>query len=189
MRKKSPLIGMAVTILAALAVAAPGQMDPADPNGRPIGADRLYYGAAYYPEHWPASEIDRDTLSSKTGTVLATYGNGLADGKPAIIEARTGKGKVVILGTDPGTEALGKLLLRLAGEAGIRPMAQGEAGVVVVPRAGGNASGWVVVNVTGTTKKISLESGSVDLLSGREQSGALELAPYDVMVLQRSARR
>ncbi len=135
------------------------------------------------------ADLWQETLSSKSGRVLATYGNGLADSKPAIIEARTGKGKVVILGTDPGPEALGKLLLRLAGEAGIKPMAQGEAGVIVSPRAAGNSSGWVVVNVTGTPKKITLESGGVDLLSGREKTRSLALAPYDVVILRSSGSR
>jgi beta-galactosidase len=135
------------------------------------------------------ADLWQETLSSKSGRVLATYVNGLADSKPAIIEARTGKGKVVILGTDPGPDALGKLLLRLAGEAGIKPMAQGEPGVIVSPRAAGNASGWVVVNVAGTPKKITLESGGVDLLSGREKPRTLELAPYDVVVIKSSGSR
>jgi beta-galactosidase GanA len=140
-------------------------------------------------EHEGTADLWQETLSSKSGRVLARYGNGLADGRPAIIEASVGKGRVVILGTDPGPEDLRRLLLRLAGEVGIKPVAQGDAGAIVSPRAGANSHGWVVVNVSGTAKKIALDGIGVDLISGREKPRNLELAPYDVVVIKRSGSR
>jgi hypothetical protein len=47
----------------------------------------------------------------------------------------------------------------------------------------------VVVNVSGTAKKIALDGIGVDLISGREKPRNLELAPYDVVVIKRSGSR
>ena len=127
-----------------------------------------------------------ETLSTATGRVLARYQGGMVDGQPAIVESPVGRGKVVLLGTDPGPEALRNLLLRLAGEAGIAPVAKGDGGVVAVPRAGTKTRGTVLVNLTGEAKRLTLpEAGGTDLLSGKAQGQDVTLPPYGVLVLQK----
>lgn len=127
-----------------------------------------------------------EALSSTGGTVIATYKNGMHDGKPAIIENKVGKGKVVFFGTDPGRKQLSELLLRYAKEQNISPLANGDAGVVIAPRGNGKDNGAVLVNLTNETKKLTLEGKNsyTDVLSGKKTGFMIELEPYGVRVLQ-----
>lgn len=128
-------------------------------------------------------------LSSDKGKVLSSYTTGHHEGKPAIIENKKGKGKVVLLGTDPGKEAMGKLLLHYAGEAGITPDATGDPGVIVVPREG-SSKGYVLVNISYEPKTIKLNnfSGIVKEVIKDEQvncNADIVLKPYETKLLFR----
>jgi beta-galactosidase GanA len=116
--------------------------------------------------------------------VMATYRNGMHNGKAAIIENKVGKGKVVVLGCDPGREAYSALALYYAKEAGVQPLAEGDPGVVIAPRKG-TGDGLVIVNLTNETRKIKInDTGYRSLLSRRVISMQnLILNPYEVYVL------
>ena len=68
--------------------------------------------------------------------MLANYIGGAHDKKPAIIENSVGKGRVIMLGTDPGKLALKKLLLYAANKSNVKPLATGDEQVVIVPALG-----------------------------------------------------
>jgi len=126
----------------------------------------------------------QEALNTK-GTVLATYQNGFLAGKPAVAQNKVGKGTVVFLGTGIGRKNLSKLMLHLASEQNIAPLASGDTDVVVVPRQG-TSQGTVIVNISNDKKKIMLPfTGGKDLLSGKNVEAWLDLAPYQVMVLEK----
>ena len=142
------------------------------------------------PESVPALEraecsLISDALSSETGRVLARYESGMHDGQAAIIENQVGKGKVVVLGTDPGAVNYGRIARYYSKQAGIEPIATGDGGVVLIPRAGKKGRGLVVDNLANKTKVIHAPvNGFKDLISGRTlNSELLELGPYQVLVL------
>lgn len=127
------------------------------------------------------------SLNSQKGTVIAQYTTGHHAGKPAVIENKAGKGKVVVLGTDPGKEAMKKLYLKYATEAGIMTDATGDGGVVIVPRKG-KEEGMVIVNIANETKTIRLNGifgNANELISGQEinLNGEIKLSPYEIKVL------
>ncbi|MEI7675133.1 MAG: beta-galactosidase [Bacteroidales bacterium] len=126
-------------------------------------------------------------LSSNNGNVLANYNGGAHDKKPAIIENSVGKGRVIMLGTDPGKPALKKLLLYAAEKSNIKPMATGDEQVVIVQRKG-KESGWVLVNLSKNAKKIVLNTDTKSfeniLLDSKFSSKEFELKPYEVQVLK-----
>lgn len=127
-----------------------------------------------------------EALSSEDGRVIATYLNGMHAKEAAIIENTVGKGKVVLLGTDPGREHLGQLLRHYAKEQGIEPLASGDAGPLVVHRKGSKQEGFILDNITAEPKTIELPKGKyTDILTGKSYSAGQELAPYEVRVLQR----
>lgn len=128
-----------------------------------------------------------EALSSDKGKVLATYQNGMHEGKPAIIENKVGKGKVVMLGTDPGRENLKELFLHYAREQKIEPLATGDAGVVVAPRGNEKQNGTVVVNIMNEPKTITLPGKGTytDILSDQKVGNSLQLKPYEVRVLRK----
>lgn len=134
----------------------------------------------------PEGSLWSEALSSENGEVLATYENGMHNAEPAIIEASHGKGKVVILGTDPGKEAYKKLALHYAEEAGITPLASGDSQVVVAPRKGNGEEGTIIVNIANAEKQITLpEAPGTDMLTGEETGRKLTLAPYEVKVCRK----
>ncbi len=122
-----------------------------------------------------------DALSSKTGKVLAPYRTGMHDGKPAIVENRKGRGRVVILGTDPGKEAFVKIVEKYATEEGIRRWAMGDPGVMLVPRK----SIIILDNISNERKILKLNASfSKDLITGKIiDPEKLQLSPYQVMIL------
>ncbi|MEX0324031.1 MAG: beta-galactosidase [Puniceicoccaceae bacterium] len=127
-----------------------------------------------------------DALTSDSGKILARYRNGMHDGLPAIIENKVENGKVIILGTDPGKENLSRMLLKLAAEQEIQPVATGDPGVVIGPRVRkGQTSGYVVDNISGEVKSIRLpiETAS-DILTDQKTAGQITLQPYQVRVLE-----
>lgn len=126
-----------------------------------------------------------ETYSSKGGKVLATYKDGTLAGKPAIIETRIGKGKLVVMGTDPGDKAMEFLYKKVAEDAKVAPLAQGQAGCLLVPRG---QKGLVLLNFSNETKNLSskLITGSIDLISGKKiESENVSLKAYEVLVLRR----
>lgn len=126
-----------------------------------------------------------EALSSSEGQSLASYRNGMHKGKKAIIENKVGKGKVVMLGTDPGREALQTLLKKYTLELGIEPVIQGETGVLAVPRHG-KQEGLILDNITNSSKEISLPQGSFkNILDNKTYKGKLTLSPYQVLVLRK----
>jgi len=76
--------------------------------------------------------------------VLAAYSGGPLDGLAAVVECPIGKGRVILLGTQPDDAWLKKLIGRLAPRAGI----ESDSGVVVAERvtAEGKPAGAVIVN-------------------------------------------
>jgi len=133
----------------------------------------------------PEAMLWSEALTSKTGKILATYQQGMHKSLPAIIENRVGKGKIVVLGTDPGIDAFKALAIKYSGEAGIIPIALGDPGVVVSPRKGPVNNGVVVVNISQEKKTITLpKKGMTDILTGSEETDILHLKPYEVKVLK-----
>ena len=115
---------------------------------------------------------------------LATYAENEMDGLAAITRRRMGKGQVIALGTMPPPEDMARLLLQLAEEAGIAPVAAATPNVLVAPRAGSAGEGMVVVEYEHRAGSLTLPRPMTDLLAGKRHEGVIELAPYSVMVLK-----
>lgn len=123
------------------------------------------------------------SLSSEKGNSLATWENGMLAGKAAIIENQVGKGKVVVLGTDPGKEAIATIVGRYCREAGLSPVIKGDAGVVAVPREGKVGKAIALVNITGEVKTVYLPTAGKDLLTGQPALTGQTLQPYEVKLV------
>ncbi len=123
-----------------------------------------------------------EALSYQKGKVIARYNSGMHKGQPAIIESSAGKGKVVVLGTDPGKDVYGKLVAAYAREQGIEPLAKGDSEVIVAPR---NESDMMIVNIANDDKTIYLEPGNTyeDQLNNEPVEGEIQLKPYEVKLL------
>lgn len=127
-----------------------------------------------------------ETIYSKKGRVIAKYKGGILEGKPAIVETQIGNGKLVYIGTDPGSEAITAMTLKYARENNIEPIASGDKGLAIVRRQSKNSKGIVVVNIFNQSKIVIIPSvkDGTDILTGEVQkSDNLELKPYDVKII------
>jgi beta-galactosidase len=124
-------------------------------------------------------------LSSKNGKTIATYEGGIHNNQSAIIENKVGKGKVLLLGTDPGKAALKKILLHTAKSIGIEPLATGDEKVVIVPRKNNIR---IIVNLSKNAKSIQLNSSAYSLRNLLNDSTIsttnLKLKPFEVLILK-----
>ncbi|MBM4144482.1 MAG: hypothetical protein FJ225_12970, partial [Lentisphaerae bacterium] len=115
---------------------------------------------------------------------LATFTDNELNGLAAVTRRRLGKGQVILLGTMPSNEDLQRLLLEVAGEAGVKPVAEASPNVLAVPRAGKAGKGMVVIEHEHKPGSLTLPRPMTDLLTGKRHTGVVELAPYSVMVLK-----
>ncbi|WP_020529969.1 beta-galactosidase [Flexithrix dorotheae] len=126
-----------------------------------------------------------EALTSKKGEVLATYLNGMHDGKNAIIENKVGKGKVVLIGSFPGKSAMKALVLDLAKDQNISPLGEGDPDVLIVPRGNQDNEYYFVINLKNEEQEVILpfQQFSDEFTEAKYQSGKLTLKPFEVMCL------
>ena len=105
----------------------PGGVTKLKAEGEPIGC-------RWWCDAYELRQTDR--------RVLAAYAGGPLDGLAAVVECPIGKGRVILLGTQPDDAWLRKLIGRLA------PGAKSDPGVMVTERvtADGKPAGAIIVN-------------------------------------------
>jgi len=103
--------------------------------------------------------------------VLAAYAGGPLDGLAAVVECPVGKGRVILLGTQPDDAWLKKLIGRLAPRPGI----ESDPGVVVAERvtAEGKPAGAIIINTR--RESATYRNG---------ESGSKTLAGYAVKIVK-----
>lgn len=122
-----------------------------------------------------------DALEPREAEVLATYTSGPNEGCAAVTRRKLGAGAVIVLGTMPA----GGDLVRLLVEAGAAPSVEASESVLAAPRNGEAGGGMVVLELENRAGWLDLdERKMVDLLTGAEHTGRLELAPYATLVLR-----
>lgn len=122
---------------------------------------------------------------AEKGQVLASVTEGYASvvGCPVIQKIPCGKGFVWLLGTVPNAGDLRKLMKMVCGEAGV-PVPETTGTVTVVPRVGESRRGLILVETGNVPGSYTLEEPMTDLLTGKRYEGAVELKPYDLLVLE-----
>ncbi|MFC4011178.1 beta-galactosidase [Nonomuraea purpurea] len=172
------------------------------PDGYP-GAFRRLIGAKI-DEYWPARPHEvfavefadgrratstwwRDDLHLETGTALATYADGLLEGRAAVVENRFGAGRVVYLATLLEQSAFDSVVLDAVAAAGVRPLLQDVPSHVECSVRGDAAHEYLfLLNHSGELNaSVPLEAEGTDLLTGTTVSGTVELAPLGAAVIQR----
>ncbi|MEU9063356.1 beta-galactosidase [Streptomyces sp. NPDC048430] len=164
-----------------------------DDRIRPGGMDsrlRELFGIRTVHEWWPLDEgatveCDgfRSTLWSEelepdgSAETVSAYRGGELDGLPAVLR----KGTAWYVSTLPEPEALRGLLGRAAAGAGVRPVLEGlPAGVEAVRRG----ELLFLLNHGRSPAGVKLPGLHVDLLTGAESDGVVELERYGVAVLR-----
>ncbi|MGW0781835.1 beta-galactosidase [Streptomyces sp. NPDC002913] len=164
-----------------------------DDRVRPGGMDsrlRELFGIRTVHEWWPLDadasvECDgfRGTLWSEelehdgSAEAVAGYRGGELDGLPAVLR----KGTAMYVSTLPEPAALRELLGRAAAGAGVRPVVEGLPSGVEAVRRG---ELLFLLNHGGSPAGVKLPGRYLDLLTGAEADGGVELERYGVAVLR-----
>ncbi|MEU6713617.1 beta-galactosidase [Nonomuraea sp. NPDC046802] len=171
------------------------------PDGYP-GAFRRLIGAKI-DEYWPARPHEvfavefadgrrttstwwRDDLHLETGTALATYADGLLEGRAAVVENRFGAGRVVYLATLLEQSAFDSVVLDAVAAAGVRPLLEDVPSHVECSVRGDGAHEYLfLLNHSGElSASVPLKAEGTDLLTGATVSETVELAPLGAAVIR-----
>lgn len=116
--------------------------------------------------------------------VLATVTGGYSSlvGKALIFEKQLGKGKIVVLGTEPSREDCKRLLCSVLADS-CQPRIEGE--VAAAYRYGDGLSGIGAQEYGGREGKLYLEGCYTDLLTNVTYQGEAALKPYQTLILKK----
>jgi beta-galactosidase len=127
-----------------------------------------------------------DIIHAETAEVLATYKTDFYAGQPALTVNQFGKGKAYYVATCLGQDALVPLVAKLCADKSIASPVPGvPAGVEISARVSPSGEQLIyLLNHATESTTVTLPSGSYrDLLSGKQLSGSVDMAQYDVLIL------
>ena len=115
---------------------------------------------------------------------LADYGEDFYAGMPAVTENRLGKGRVIYLAARAEQKFLDLLYERLLRDAGVAPIVDAPAGVIVKEREKDGKKYTFLLNFAGQDVRIAVPEG-LDLVSGARVRGETALKNRQVMIVER----
>ena len=126
-----------------------------------------------------------DLLEPTTAEVLGTWSGGHLDGRPAVTLNRYGDGLVLTVGTYLAPETapwVADLLLR---HAGVSPLIEGApAGIEATLRESAGRRLLFVLNHDEVAHTVRGLPAGTDLLSGDPVTGSLQMAPWQVAIIE-----
>jgi beta-galactosidase len=137
---------------------------------------------------WPAGDgcpvtgqVWTERLRTEGAVVLASYAAGALAGLPAVTSHPFGAGTAWYLSTLLAADGLAALLGGIAAAAGIRP--QPPPGVDLTRRRDCRGRSWLFA-VSHNDAPVTVPASGLDLLTGREAAGAIELPPGGLAVIR-----
>ena len=147
------------------------------PLGSPAG---LMFGEA--PAGQARIWAEDLALNSGTAEVVAHFGEGRLEGRPAVVRNQTGEGNSWYVGADLPPEALEQVVADALESAGIAyPLAAPLPDQVEAASRGGHL---FLLNHSGEPQQVQLGWASVDLLTGAAHGGELTLPPFGALILK-----
>lgn len=133
-------------------------------------------------------QIWEEYIHLRGAGVLATFKNGYLTGMPAVTSHAYGKGRAYYVGTHPDTVYLRHLLIGIMEKTQVFPPLSVPEDVEVTVRESHNIKYYFILNHSDTEKMFAIDPIFVDLLTGREGSRLIKLAPRDVKILRAEKR-
>jgi len=124
-----------------------------------------------------------DILLPQGAEVIAQYAHDYYADKPAITRNQFGKGQAIYVGafgSDAFYEAFFGWLLK---QKGIRSGIEAPAGVEITARWQGGKRLFFVLNHLNEAQEVALDDSWFDLLSGKNCTGHISIAPREVLIL------
>jgi len=108
------------------------------------------------------------------------------NGKSVLVRKSIGKGTVFLLGFIPSAQDMKELILPMACKAAGISFGKTEGNsLMVIPRTGKDCSGMILAEFNGSGGSCQLDCAMYEHLSGKTLQGRVEVAPYEVLILER----
>ena len=150
--------------------------------------------AAYGDDHTSrVLSVDEDEFSCSLWSevirlegaeVLAQHLDDYVAGSPAITRHKFGQGTAFYIGTELAHPGLAWLMEQVCARAGLPAVEKLPKDLEVTRRSDGKLTWLFALNHGDQPAAFKLPSAGLDLLSGKQLSGMLELAPKDVAIIQ-----
>jgi beta-galactosidase GanA len=114
---------------------------------------------------------------------LAEYTEYPFEALAAVARKQMGRGRIIVLGTMIQPEDMQRLVLDVARDAGVSPVAEASDNLLVIPREGSRFKGMVIVETENRPGTVSLPSPMTDLITGNSHTRTVDVPAYAVMVL------
>ena len=124
-----------------------------------------------------------DVINLKNAKSLATFEQDYYAGGAAITHNQFGKGNAFYVGTNPDSQGM-DWLLALACKTAEVESANLPQGIEILQRTNGTSTWLFVLNYSSEKVTVPLQQCGVDLLTGTQVNGSLELEPTGVMIIQ-----
>ena len=133
---------------------------------------------------WSA-KVWLDVLAPREGArVLARYAGPFAPDAPAIVSTKHGNGTAFYVGTWPTDEFMAEFMSLVCGEAGVKQVMDTPENVEALIRHGAKADYLFLTNHNPEACHVSIAGCISRALVGNVSGGVVELAPFDVAVLE-----
>jgi len=114
---------------------------------------------------------------------LGCYTAGPAAGQAWLTERTLGKGRLILVGAMPQSDAYQAVIRRAIGPNPLAHTTDVTWGTIVAPRRGTGHHVWCVVNWDGKGGAVTLPSEGTDVLSGNRVTGRIALQPYGAQLV------
>ncbi|MEO3816835.1 beta-galactosidase [Plantactinospora sp. B24E8] len=134
------------------------------------------------PDDGATGAVWTELLAAPDAEVRARYADGPVSGAPAVTRRDTAGGPAWYLGTRPDDPTLGRLLARIAAEAGVRPPVSVPPDVEAVRRRHADGRSYLFLFNHGD-RPTEVDAGGVDLLTGLRHAGPTPVGAGGAVVL------
>ncbi|HEX7394427.1 MAG TPA: beta-galactosidase [Anaerolineaceae bacterium] len=149
----------------------------------PVDEDnRVQFGLPELEDDFPSS-IWADVIEPKGAKVIAWHTQDFYAKKPAATINHYKNGKVIYLGIMGDSAYYSAIARWISGLAGVEPLLETPTGVEVTERWQGEKRLLFVLNHLPEAQDITLKSPRFDLLSGKNYTGHVSIAPREVLIL------
>lgn len=152
------------------------QLPPGEEN-------HLTFKGAFPTSHLHPARMWCDLIEPRDCQVLATYAKDFYSGKPAITMNTFGLGKAIYIGTQSHNHFYGDLVTWLRQLCALHPLLKVPEHVEVAMRQKEDAEIFFLLNHQPTPLRIAFYKPMHDFLTGNTFSGAYDLPPHGVLVL------
>ena len=133
-----------------------------------------------------STQLVSDLIHLETAESLADYTSNFYQGMPVVTRNHYGKGQVYYVGAQLETSALNKVLNQVCEASAVQPVVKTATNLEVAYRQKANKGYYVIINLTQAPQVLPSEfSGESNLLTGELLVAEQELAPYDVVIVER----